>query len=94
MRIKCGAILAAAVAVACVDTVLADETSPSGETERRVLAADAPAAKSMHELVPCYTWLFGSGLPFEWYSRDTVHSGELGKQIIGRVMLGYFLTGK
>ena len=46
------------------------------------------------EFVPCYTWLFGSGLPFEWYSRDTVHSGELGKQIIGRVMLGYFLTGK
>ena len=46
------------------------------------------------ELVPCYTWLFGSGLPFEWYSRDTVHSGELGKQIIGRVMLGYFLTGR
>jgi len=46
------------------------------------------------ELVPCYTWLFGSGLPFEWYSRDTVHSGELGKQIVGRVMLGYFLTGK
>ena len=46
------------------------------------------------EFVPCYTWLFGSGLPFEWYSRDTVHSGELGKQIIGRVMLGYFLTGR
>ena len=46
------------------------------------------------ELVPCYSWLFASGLPFEWYSRDTVHSGELGKQIVGRVMLGYFLTGK
>ena len=46
------------------------------------------------ELTPCYTWLFGSGLPFEWYSRDAVHSGELGKQIIGRVMLAYFLSGK
>ena len=46
------------------------------------------------ETVPCYTWLFGSGLPFEWYSRDAVHSGEYGKQIIGRIMLGYLLTGK
>ena len=46
------------------------------------------------ETTPCYTWLFGSGLPFEWYSRDAVHSGEYGKQIIGRIMLGYFMTGK
>ena len=41
---------------------------------------------------PCYTWLFGSGLPFEWYSRDAVHSGECGKQIIGRTMLAYLLN--
>ena len=46
------------------------------------------------ETTPCYTWLFGSGLPFEWYSRDAVHSGEYGKQIIGRVMLAYLLSGE
>lgn len=64
--------------------------------EYDVLRQRCEAAKIQwwDELVPCYTWLFGSGLPFEWYSRDTVHSGELGKQIIGRVMLGYFLTGR
>ncbi len=43
---------------------------------------------------PCYSWLFGSGLPRGFYSRDYVHSSELGKQIIGHVMLAYFLTGK
>jgi len=47
-----------------------------------------------YKFVPCYTWLYGSGLPNQYYSRDFVHSGEYGKQIIGRVMLGYFLTGK
>ena len=41
-----------------------------------------------------YDWLFKTGLPSEFYSRDYVHSGELGKQIIGRVMLAYFLTGR
>lgn len=46
------------------------------------------------ELKPCYTWLYGSGLPFQYYSRDAVHSSELGKQIIGRIMLEYFKTGK
>lgn len=44
--------------------------------------------------VPCYDWLYGSGIPYQWYSRDAVHSGELGKQIIGRVMLGYFTSGR
>ena len=39
-------------------------------------------------------WLFGSGLPFEWYSRDAVHSGECGKQIIGRTLLGYLMSGR
>ena len=46
------------------------------------------------ETVPCHRWLFGSGLPHMYYSRDFVHSGELGKQIIGRIMLGYFLSGE
>ena len=46
------------------------------------------------EFLPCYTWLYGSGLPNQYYSRDFVHSGELGKQIIGRIMLAYFLTGR
>ena len=44
------------------------------------------------ETTPCYTWLFGSGLPYEWYSRDAVHSGEYGKQINGRVMLAYLTS--
>ena len=39
---------------------------------------------------PAYDWLFKTGLPSEFYSRDYVHSGELGKQIIGRIALGYF----
>ncbi len=43
---------------------------------------------------PCYTWLYASGKPFEWYSRDTVHSGERGKQIIGRAYLEYFKTAR
>lgn len=64
--------------------------------EYDVLRRRCEAAKIQwwDELVPCYTWLFGSGLSFEWYSRDTVHSGELGKQVIGRIMLGYFLSGQ
>lgn len=42
---------------------------------------------------PCYRWLYGTGLPHEFYSRDYVHSGEIGKQCIGRVLLAY-LTGQ
>ena len=40
---------------------------------------------------PAYDWLFKTGLPSEFYSRDYVHSGELGKQIIGRIALSYFV---
>ena len=39
---------------------------------------------------PAYDWLFKTGLPSEFYSRDYVHSGELGKQLIGRIAIGYF----
>jgi hypothetical protein len=38
---------------------------------------------------PTYRWLYESGRPYQFYSRDHVHSGELGKQIIGRVMLAF-----
>lgn len=41
---------------------------------------------------PAYDWLFKTGLPSEFYSRDYVHSGELGKQLIGRIALGYFMN--
>ena len=41
---------------------------------------------------PCYEWLFASGLPFEFYSRDAVHSGELGKQIIARALFAHFAS--
>ena len=43
---------------------------------------------------PCYRWLYESGLPYQFYSRDYFHSGELGKQIIGRVMLAVFIAGE
>ena len=42
--------------------------------------------------LPCYEWLYASGKPYEFYSRDTVHSGEKGKQIIGRILLEYLKT--
>ncbi len=45
-------------------------------------------------LTPSYRWLYESGRPYQFYSRDHVHSGELGKQIIGRVMLAHFTAGK
>ena len=66
------------------------------ETEYGVLKKLCAAEKMQwwDEFVPCYTWLYGSGLPNQYYSRDFVHSGEYGKQIIGRVMLAYFMTGK
>ncbi len=43
---------------------------------------------------PTYNWLYASGQPFEFFSRDKVHSGEKGKQIIGRTMLEYFRTAR
>ena len=43
---------------------------------------------------PTYTWLYASGTPHEWYSRDYVHSGERGKQVIGRALMEYFKTAK
>ncbi len=43
---------------------------------------------------PAYTWLFKTGLPSEFYSRDYVHSGELGKQLIARIALRYFTAAK
>ena len=45
-------------------------------------------------LTPSYRWLYGSGRPFQFFSRDRVHSGEFGKQIIGRIMLAHFTAGK
>ena len=39
---------------------------------------------------PAYDWLFKTGLPSEFYSRDYVHSGELGKQLIARLAIAYF----
>ncbi len=42
---------------------------------------------------PSYRWLYESGLPYQYYSRDYVHSGELGKQVIGRILFAHFATG-
>lgn len=36
---------------------------------------------------PAYRWLYESGLPWSYFSRDYVHSGERGKQVIARIML-------
>ncbi len=36
---------------------------------------------------PAYRWLYESGIPYQLFSRDYVHSGELGKQIIARIMI-------
>jgi len=41
---------------------------------------------------PAYDWLFKTGLPSEFYSRDYVHSGEFGKQLIARIALAYFIA--
>ena len=43
---------------------------------------------------PTYTWLYASGKPYQWFSRDYVHSGERGKQVIGRTLVEYFKTAK
>ena len=50
MRTLCGTILAAAAAVAYANAALTDEIPSSKETERRVLAADVPVAKTIREL--------------------------------------------
>ena len=42
---------------------------------------------------PSYRWLYESGRPYQFFSRDYVHSGERGKQIIGRIMLAHFAVG-
>ena len=42
--------------------------------------------------MPAYKWLFASGRPFEFYSRDATHSGGLGKQIIARIAEAFFLA--
>ena len=42
---------------------------------------------------PSYRWLYESGRPYQFFSRDYYHSGELGKQIIGRIMLAHFASG-
>lgn len=39
---------------------------------------------------PAYDWLTTCDRPINFYSRDQVHSGELGKQLIARLMEAYF----
>ncbi|MGP1476543.1 MAG: hypothetical protein ACTTJK_03640 [Phocaeicola sp.] len=43
-------------------------------------------------MTPSYQWLYASGKPFGFYNRDMVHSGEIGKQLIGRIMFEYFIS--
>ncbi len=40
---------------------------------------------------PSYTWLYESGKPWSYHNRDYVHSGEIGKQILARIMREAFL---
>ena len=53
-----------------------------------------PQVAYFDAFTPAYRWLYESGRPWSWHSRDYVHSGEFGKQVIGRVLLEYFLSGK
>ncbi len=67
---------------------------PSGCTNLPELrkVADALDAPVWDMFNPSYAWLYATGLPHEFYSRDFVHSGEIGKQIIGRIATAYFCT--
>ena len=64
------------------------------DPERLAAGAEKLGIPVWDMTTPCYNWLYASGKPFEFYSRDAVHSGERGKQIIGRVLLEYFRTAK
>ena len=67
--------------------------SPKGFAELKNGCADRGWG-FIDAFTPSYRWLYESGKPFEFYSRDYVHSGELGKQIIGRILLARFTAGK
>ena len=64
------------------------------DPERLAAGAEKLGIPLWDMTTPCYDWLYASGKPFEFHSRDTVHSGERGKQIIGRVLFEYFRTAK
>ncbi len=67
-------------------------TGKQNDWERLYPGAAKLAVPVWDMTTPCYFWLYASGKPYEFYSRDQVHSGERGKQIIGRVLFSYFLT--
>ena len=84
MRNIAFALLSAAVAAfaSAGEIVYEDPAARSGDVA-------TPRVK-----LPCNRWLYASGLPHGFYSRDRVHSSELGKQLIGRVMLAYLTSGE
>ena len=69
-----------------------DRTGKQNDWKRLYPGAEKLGVPVWDMTTPCYSWLYATGKPFEFYSRDQVHSGERGKQIIGRILFEYFLT--
>ena len=85
---------AAAEAEALALTIDKYANKPSGLSREGFAELKEGCAKRgwgyIDAFTPSYRWLYESGLPWSWYSRDYVHSGELGKQVLARIMLEYF----
>ena len=81
---------AATEAEALVLTGYAPSKPDSGLSPERFAELKSGCAKRgwgfIDAFTPSYHWLYESGLPYQFYSRDYYHSGELGKQIIGRIL--------
>ena len=85
---------AAAEAEALALTIDKYANKPSGLSREGFAELKEGCAKRVWGYIdaftPSYRWLYESGLPWSWYSRDYVHSGELGKQVLARIMLEDF----
>lgn len=62
--------------------------------ERMAEVAAANAVAFWDVTAAAYGYLFASGKPHGWFSRDDYHNGERGKQIAGRIFLAYFKTAR
>ncbi len=66
---------------------------PSGLSPEGLAELKAECARRgwgfIDAFTPAYRWLYESGKPWSWHNRDYVHSGELGKQVIARIMLAH-----
>jgi hypothetical protein len=62
--------------------------------EQMAKVAEANAVAFWDFTATAYGYLFASGKPHGWFSRDDYHNGERGKQIAGRIFLECFKTAK